>query len=64
MPDLFILIYILLDDYSEEALGFMCGMDVPDKDGVSAAAHLAELCVHLEKTRTSLTEHLHGLYLK
>jgi len=46
----------------EEALGYMCGIDVPDKDGVSAASHLCELAVHLEKAGMTLTDQLNSIY--
>lgn len=45
-----------------EALGYMCGIDVPDKDGVSAASHLCELAVHLEKAGMTLTDQLNSIY--
>jgi len=48
----------------EEALGYMCGIDVPDKDGVSAASHLCELAVHLEKAGMTLTDQLNSIYQK
>lgn len=48
----------------EEAIGFMVGTAVLDKDGVSAAAHLATLCNYLrEKLNVSLSEMLDKLYL-
>lgn len=48
----------------EEAIGFMCGIHVPDKDGVSASAHLSELAVHLENKGTTLNGQLEDIYLK
>jgi len=48
----------------EEALGYMCGIDVPDKDGVSAASHLCELAVFLEKEGLTLTDQLNSIYQK
>jgi len=48
----------------EEALGYMCGIDVPDKDGVSAASHLCELAVYLEKSGMTLTDQLNSIYNK
>ncbi len=40
----------------------MCGIHVPDKDGVSAAAHLAELAVHMEKKGCTLSKKLQEIY--
>lgn len=37
----------------EEAIGFACGTTVRDKDGVSAAAVMAELAHHLTRTASS-----------
>lgn len=45
-----------------EAIGFMCGIHVPDKDGVTAAAHLAELTVYLENRGLNINGHLQELY--
>lgn len=42
----------------------MCGIHVPDKDGVSAAAHLAELAVYLENQGSTLTCQLQEIYKK
>ena len=42
----------------------MCGIDVPDKDGVSAASHLCELAVYLEKSGMTLTDQLNSIYNK
>lgn len=42
----------------------MCGIHVPDKDGVSAAAHLAELAVHLDSEGTTLSGKLKEIYRK
>ena len=50
--------------FTIEALGYMCGIDVPDKDGVSAASHLCELAVHLEKAGMTLTDQLNSIYQK
>lgn len=49
---------------SIEAIGFMCGIHVPDKDGVSAAAHLAELAVYLENQGSTLSDQLQEIYKK
>jgi phosphomannomutase len=48
----------------EEAIGFMVGNIVPDKDGVSALAVLAELCIQLEREQTTLSGYLDRLYEK
>lgn len=42
----------------------MCGIHVPDKDGVSASAHLAELAVYLENKGSTLNEQLQAVYQK
>lgn len=42
----------------------MCGIHVPDKDGVSAAAHLAELAVYLESKGLTLNGQLQEVYNK
>lgn len=47
----------------EEAIGFMFSSTVLDKDGVSAAAHLATMASYLkEKFNRSLSEQLDELY--
>jgi len=46
----------------EEAIGFMCGTEVLDKDGVSAAAVLGEMIVYLETENMDLTDQLKNLY--
>lgn len=47
----------------EEAIGFMFSPAVLDKDGVSAAAHLATMASYLKtKENSSLAEKLHQLY--
>ena len=46
----------------EEAIGFMCGTEVLDKDGVSAAAVLGELIAYLETKNMDLTDQLKTLY--
>lgn len=50
--------------FSAEAIGFMCGIHVPDKDGVSAAAHLAELSVYVESRGSTLNGQLQEIYAK
>lgn len=46
----------------EEAIGFMCGTEVLDKDGVSASVVVTELIRHLEATGRTLTDQLEDLY--
>lgn len=47
----------------EEAIGFMFSPTVLDKDGVSAACHLATLCCYLkEKEQCTLADKLTDLY--
>uniref|UniRef100_A0A1B6E2I8 Phosphoglucomutase-2 n=1 Tax=Clastoptera arizonana TaxID=38151 RepID=A0A1B6E2I8_9HEMI len=46
----------------EEAIGFMCGTAVLDKDGVSAAVKIAELAAFLQKDKLTLTEKLADIY--
>lgn len=47
----------------EEAIGFMCSDTVLDKDGISAACHLATMCCHLKVTEgITLSEQLCRLY--
>ncbi|XP_017835817.1 phosphoglucomutase-2 [Drosophila busckii] len=47
----------------EEAIGFMIGTKVLDKDGISAAAHVASMYTYLhEKKYMSLQEQLHEIY--
>eukprot|EP00760_Papus_ankaliazontas_P015552 PhM_4_TR16581/c0_g1_i1/m.53281/K15779/PGM2; phosphoglucomutase / phosphopentomutase len=49
----------------EEAIGFMCGMGVRDKDGVSAAAVMYEMAAVLHnKCGRSLTQQLAVIYAK
>lgn len=48
----------------EEAIGFMCGSSVLDKDGVSAAAHLSTLAVHLYAQELTLQDCLDTIYKK
>lgn len=33
----------------EESIGYMCGNEVLDKDGISAAIKIAELAIYIEK---------------
>jgi len=46
----------------EEAIGFMCGCAVLDKDGVSAAARMGELIAQLEVEGSSLVQQVNKLY--
>ena len=48
----------------EEAIGFMCGSVVLDKDGVSAAAVCAEMATYLQECGKSLKEQLEEIYNK
>ena len=46
----------------EEAIGFMFGSNVLDKDGVSAAAVMAELIVELNSRGMTLGDQLEAIY--
>ncbi|KAF4524356.1 hypothetical protein B566_EDAN007532 [Ephemera danica] len=46
----------------EEAIGFMWGTAVLDKDGVSAAVRVAELVAYLEKNGQTLMQKLNDIY--
>ncbi|KOC68335.1 Phosphoglucomutase-2 [Habropoda laboriosa] len=46
----------------EEAIGFMCGSKVLDKDGINAGMHLAELAAYLETMGLTLHEKLNEIY--
>ncbi|KAI1292771.1 Phosphoglucomutase-2 [Halotydeus destructor] len=48
----------------EEAIGYMCGTSVLDKDGISAAVEVAQMAAHLRSTQNgrSLSEHLKFIY--
>ncbi|CAG8706218.1 4739_t:CDS:10, partial [Dentiscutata heterogama] len=48
----------------EEAIGFMIGDAVRDKDGISALGTFAELVVQLDKRGMSISEYLDELYKK
>lgn len=48
----------------EEAIGFMIGNIVKDKDGVSALVTFAELTVQLDKRGLTVSEYLEELYNK
>lgn len=42
--------------------GFLCGDMVPEKDGVSAAAVVAEMAAYLQRGGLSLMQQLHIIY--
>lgn len=47
----------------EEAIGFMCGTRVPDKDGITAEAVVAEMAVYLKAIeKRTLNEQLDWIY--
>ena len=46
----------------EEAIGYMCGTAVWDKDGVSAAAQVANMVAYLDQRGTTLYEQLCNIY--
>lgn len=46
----------------EEAIGFMCGSTVLDKDGVSAAAVSAEMATYLYNKNMTLKQKLEEIY--
>ncbi|XP_034255571.1 phosphoglucomutase-2 [Thrips palmi] len=46
----------------EEAIGFMCGTSVVDKDGVSAGVHIAELAAYLKEEGKTLNDQLNEVY--
>jgi len=46
----------------EEAIGFMMGTEVLDKDGVSAGVLMAELALHLHKQGKTLLDQLNDVY--
>lgn len=46
----------------EEAIGYMCGTTVPDKDGVTAAMHVAQMAAYLDTKKLTLTDQLGVLY--
>lgn len=46
----------------EEAIGFMCGTTVLDKDGVNAAFHLAVMASYLRHHGMSLEQQLQEIY--
>lgn len=46
----------------EEAIGFMCGAKVLDKDGISAGVRLAEMAAYLEGMGLTLVDKLDEIY--
>ncbi|KAK7863518.1 hypothetical protein R5R35_004971 [Gryllus longicercus] len=46
----------------EEAIGFMCGTAVLDKDGISAGIQIAELAAYLAENKMSLVQKLEDIY--
>ena len=48
----------------EEAIGYMCGSNVLDKDGISAAIVVAQLSNHLYAKGSSLAKQLSEIYAK
>ena len=48
----------------EEAIGYMFGDTVLDKDGISAAAIMAEYAGWLYSQKKTFAEHLEDLYLR
>lgn len=48
----------------EEAIGFMCGTQVLDKDGISAALRAAELMAFLDTKELTLSQKLKELYIE
>lgn len=48
----------------EESIGFMCDIECLDKDGISAAAKMAELILYISKSGLTLNEKLQQIYAK
>ena len=48
----------------EEAIGFMCGDAVLDKDGISAGVRVAEMANYLASNNLTLEDKLFQLYEK
>ncbi|KAL0131823.1 hypothetical protein PUN28_002994 [Cardiocondyla obscurior] len=46
----------------EEAIGFMCGSNVLDKDGISAGVRVAELAAYLDTLGLTLSDKLEEIY--
>ena len=48
----------------EESIGYMCGTQVLDKDGVSGAIRAAELIAYLDQMNMTLVDKLQDLYTR
>ena len=46
----------------EESIGYMCGSQVLDKDGISGAVRAAELIAYLDQSNMTLVDKLHDIY--
>lgn len=46
----------------EEAIGFMCGTSVLDKDGVGGAMQISQLAAHLQRQGLSLNQQLDNIF--
>ncbi|XP_057686038.1 glucose 1,6-bisphosphate synthase [Corythoichthys intestinalis] len=46
----------------EESIGFLCGSLIPEKDGVSTAAVMAEMASFLHERNLSFQQQLHNIY--
>lgn len=46
----------------EEAIGFMCGDNVLDKDGISAGVRVAEMAAYLETMGLTLLDKLNEIF--
>ena len=48
----------------EEAIGFMCGTAVLDKDGISAGVRVVEMAAYLETMGLTLIDKLEEIYIQ
>ncbi|KFM74287.1 Phosphoglucomutase-2, partial [Stegodyphus mimosarum] len=48
----------------EEAIGFMCGPKVMDKDGIQAAMHMAQIAAYCDRRNFQLYDFLKEVYVK
>lgn len=48
----------------EEAIGFMVGSSVLDKDGITAALEIAQLAVYLRSRNETIASHLVNIFLQ
>ena len=48
----------------EESIGYMCGTQVLDKDGVSGAIRAAELIAYLDEIDMTLMDKLNDIYTR